>query len=463
MTWNDPSTQDLHLLVIKDFLEDGIAVTSAFNRKGSLLAVGCNDGRVLVWDFDTMGVARVFTGHVQTVSAVSWSRNGRKLLSASTDWHCIVWDVVKSEKIASYKFEGPVMSANMHPRNDTQFIACPLMSSPIFVDTAKPESQAKYVFDISDEEINSKSRSDQGVCAVFGQNGEKIYAGTPRGKILIFDTKTKTQIKQVVVATGSNCAIKSLAFSNNGDAYIVNAMDRSVRVYRTKDDELEYGSTSKFQDVVNHVQWKTCCFSSGAATYVIAGSAQEAQHKIYMWDREGGHLLRILEGPKEGLLDCTWHPGRAIIVSISTYGIIYIWAVNATENWSAFAPDFKELEDNEEYIEREDEFDYVDESKLRQEKAKYEDEDVDILTVDEQSFGSSDEEPIEDELIYLPVDVLADAEPDEEDDANQKKQQQDDFQEEPETNDKKRKQPSSSKKPRATKKERKMSKKKSSG
>lgn len=30
---------------IEDFLEDGIAVTSAFNRRGTMLAVGCNDGR----------------------------------------------------------------------------------------------------------------------------------------------------------------------------------------------------------------------------------------------------------------------------------------------------------------------------------------------------------------------------------------------------------------------------------
>ena len=51
------------------------------------------------------------------------------------------------------------------------------------------------------------------------------------------------------------------------------------------------------------------------------------------------------------------------MVLVAMSGEIYIWAKDYTENWSAFAPDFKELEENEEYVEREDEFDIIRDTK----------------------------------------------------------------------------------------------------
>ncbi|KAI6646303.1 Retinoblastoma-binding protein 5-like [Oopsacas minuta] len=79
------------------------------------------------------------------------------------------------------------------------------------------------------------------------------------------------------------------------------------------------------------------------------------------------------------------------------------------ENWSAFAPDFKELEENEEYEERESEFDIEDEDKSIgsvEIDGKSGDESVDISTVQPiPAFCSSDEDPFNDEdgLYWLPT------------------------------------------------------------
>ena len=40
-----------------------LAICCSFNRKGSLLAVGCNDGRIVIWDFLTRGVAKNIPAH----------------------------------------------------------------------------------------------------------------------------------------------------------------------------------------------------------------------------------------------------------------------------------------------------------------------------------------------------------------------------------------------------------------
>ena len=59
------------------------------------------------------------------------------------------------------------------------------------------------------------------------------------------------------------------------------------------------------------------------------------------------------------------------------------------------------MEENEEYIEKEDEFDVVDDDKVKKKK-QIEDEDVDIMTIDKISYFSSEDE---DELLVIPLEI----------------------------------------------------------
>jgi COMPASS component SWD1 len=139
--------------------------------------------------------------------------------------------------------------------------------------------------------------------------------------------------------------------------------------------------------------WKKCCFS-GDGEYICAGSAR--QHALYIWEKSIGNLVKILHGTKgELLLDVAWHPVRPIIASISS-GVVSVWAQNQVENWSAFAPDFKELDENVEYDERESEFDITDEDKSVAsggDDKEDTDMEVDVCSVEPvPAFCSSDEE-----------------------------------------------------------------------
>ena len=253
--------------------------------------------------------------------------------------------------------------------------------------------------------------SDLHIFASYDKRGEHIYTGNSKGKIMIVDQKKLSVVKQFKLTQTMSNSVKGIEFSRRGESFLVNSADRVIRVYNVKDvlenddEEGDPEPIQKLQDLVNKTMWKKCCFS-GDGEYVCAGSAK--QHALYIWEKSVGNLVKILHGTKgETLLDVVWHPVRPIVASISS-GIISLWAQQQVENWSAFAPDFKELDENVDYEERESEFDKEDEDRSVNGEENEEldiEVDVDVTSkIPVAAYCSSDEED-EDKnaLLFLPI------------------------------------------------------------
>ncbi|XP_029429733.1 retinoblastoma-binding protein 5 isoform X7 [Rhinatrema bivittatum] len=332
----------------------------------------------------------------------SWSRDGHKLVSASTDNIVSLWDVLSGDCDQRFRFPSPILKVQFHPRDQNRVLVCPMKSAPVMLTL----SDSKHVVLPVDDD------SDLNVVASFDRRGEYIYTGNAKGKILVLKTDHQDLVASFRVTTGTSntTAIKSIEFARKGSCFLINTADRIIRVYDGREiltcgRDGEPEPMQKLQDLVNRTPWKKCCFS-GDGEYIVAGSAR--QHALYIWEKSIGNLVKILHGTRgELLLDVAWHPVRPIIASISS-GVVSIWAQNQVENWSAFAPDFKELDENVEYEERESEFDIEDEDKSEPEQTgadAAEDEEVDVTSVDPiAAFCSSDEE-LEDSkaLLYLPI------------------------------------------------------------
>ncbi|KYR02647.1 hypothetical protein DLAC_11431 [Tieghemostelium lacteum] len=385
---------------VEDYLMDSInskANCCAFNRRGSFLAVGSQQGQISIWDFDTKSIGRLLISHKQCVNYVCWTRNGKNLLSVSNDGSLVLWDLADSKVEKKLEMELALLFVQVHPRDSRYALICSSgIGVPLLVNLESENLTYEPIFDPSSYKGDLNL---QGVMtASFNRKGTKIYIGDSHGMVNVVDWKSRAYEKSF---KGSSASVKGFQFSRNGKMVLVNSNDKVLRLYSLPQQQEgvigEYSLLRDFSDNVNRVQWKSFGFSYNNE-YVYGGMSHKSIQSILVWNTSGG-IVKGLEGPKEGLLDVTWHPYRPIIVSLSYSGIIYIWSCYYTENWSSFAPDFQELEENEEYIEREDEFDHKsddddekDKKQNGQSNSKDNEEDVDILSIDKMDEYSSDEE-----------------------------------------------------------------------
>ncbi|TQS37708.1 hypothetical protein Golomagni_01809 [Golovinomyces magnicellulatus] len=375
-------------------LRSGHTSCVRFNRKGDFLAAGRVDGTVVIFDVETNGVAKKLKGHVRQVQSLSWSRNGRYLLTSSQDWKCNIWDLQDLSIISSVRFEAPVYIADFHPQNHLKFVVALFEDQPILVDSSNPEplkmnlpsipKRTKYNDKHARENQAAQDAKQTTTVVTFTASGEHILTGTNKGWLNIIDVATRTVIYSAKICAG---VVIFMRLTSSGRDLVVNCQDRIIRTIQlpilsgidldpdTIDIEVEH----KFQDVVNRLSWNHVAFSS-TGEYVTASTYNN--HDIYIWERNHGSLVKILEGPKEEHGMVEWHPHKPMIVACGLEtGRIHIWSIKPQQRWSALAPDFVEVEENVEYIEREDEFDIHPQEEIHKRRLDLEDEEIDVLAI----------------------------------------------------------------------------------
>lgn len=222
---------------------------------------------------------------------------------------------------------------------------------------------------------------------IFTAFGNHIIAGTSKGWINIIETETCTTIHSMRLCNG---VVILLRLASNGRDLLVNSSDRVIRTVLMPDlsqlgidlepSNIKLHVEHKFQDVVNRLSWNHVTFSS-TGEFVTATTYMNPD--VYVWERGHGSLVKILEGPREELGVVEWHPSRPMVVACGLEsGCVYTWSIISPQKWSALAPDFGEVEENVEYVEREDEFDVHPAEQVHQRRLDLEDEEPDVVTLD---------------------------------------------------------------------------------
>lgn len=257
-------------------------------------------------------------------------------------------------------------------------------------------------------------------CVRFVPGGNRLLRGNPNGTVLCFELSIDQPARCVhAVKIPGDSAVRNIVFSNSAinRFVLVASVDKYLRLCAVpalvgSDSAADAPPTytdapatvtpmSVCSDAVNRTAISSAVVSPDGE--FVVGAMGEGNHRVFVWRTTDGQLEREFIGPREKCIQLAWHPCRPVFASLGLdSGGVYVWERNVAENWSAFAPDFNELEQNEEYEEREDEFDVRDRAdKAEETRRRMKDERETI--VDVVGLGDGEEVALE-KAFFVPAD-----------------------------------------------------------
>lgn len=354
----------------------GHTVTLEFSPRGDYLACGLADGRIAVWLAETESVVAELACHSRPIQSIAWLECGRYLVSALRDWQVAYWDLAHVEAPAAVcRLEAPVWGARMRPGGARTVCYALYGAGPgvLEFDARGGHERRRFLTRPRDGPVGTRADATLVLAWV---DADHILAGTSQGWLNLV---AYPLLETVYSLKAANLAVKHiLVVHRTGHVLVaVNAADSVIRQYHVALGTAEpLVPTLRFQDVVNRLQWNSLMYSPNG-DYVVASTHSSAAHHVYLWESGAGGLAKILEGPKEELVDVAWQGGRCAIAACGIdSGSVYIWLVVIPHKWSALAPDFVEIEENIEYEEHEDEFD----GGAEEEEGREEQVPVDVVT-----------------------------------------------------------------------------------
>ena len=381
----DPSSGDVPIELIEEALQHGKATCVAFNRRGTLLAAGTAAGSVQVWDFQTRSVARELVSDSAEESAailsVAWSRDGRKLMSSAADGSLTVWDVAEADDVFRHTFDAPLHRAQFNPDNPSLALVCPSDDGPMTFALGRgrkrtPLPQMPGGIDVPSLVCRipsaglDTSATRAPAHALYSKSGAHVFVGNVRGVVTVVETATLDIVQACKVPDAA--LIKRMELSVDGRRLLVVSSAKAMHAYdvdeRRRDDADAKVSgvpaaravltpAGSFANHASRGQWSAAAFTRDGER--VLGASAGGAHELHVWRRADGVVERVASGAAEakGIAQLEAHPTRPMCVALGSNGVMYAWSKSHDECWSAFAPDFVELTENEEYVEREDEFD----------------------------------------------------------------------------------------------------------
>lgn len=236
----------------------------AISPNGALLASGCDDKSVYLWDIKTESVVATFTGHSQSVKSVVFSPDGTILASCSDDRTIKLWNINECREIStfighssyirslSFSPDGTILASgswdktlklwnlqtglleNTLTGHNLQITAVAFSTCGQFLASASCDRTVR-LWNLASGLSSSLIGHEWAVSAVaFSPDSKMLATGSEDNKVILWDVKTG---KIIHIFSGHSWSVVAVAFSANGENLFSGSWDKTIKLWHLKTKE----------------------------------------------------------------------------------------------------------------------------------------------------------------------------------------------------------------------------------
>ncbi|XP_076835204.1 jouberin-like [Brachyhypopomus gauderio] len=295
--------------------------TLRFSHDGLVLAAACADRDafpLVVYEIPSGKVLASFHGHLNIVYDLCWTRDDRRLISASSDGTVRVWNMERLQGLAEKILPHPsfVYCVQCHPHMQS-----------LVVTGGYDGLLRVWNLDIKDvngqllQEFEGHKTFVNALC--FDSEGTRMFSADSAGLIIVWNTTTEPGSrhgptwhwnieKQIRESDLNGIPISSLEVHPNGRRLLVHAKDSVLRVM-----DLRILAVKKYIGATNYAERINSTFSP-CGGFIYSGSEDGL---AYVWNTETGDQVAVYSelGYPTALRGVAYHPHEHM-VAFCAYG-----------------------------------------------------------------------------------------------------------------------------------------------
>jgi telomerase protein component 1 len=287
----------------------------AFTLSGRHLASAALDGEVHLWFTATGSHVGTFRGHSGPVNQLRFTAFGHELVTASDDHTLKVWSSSLGRPVAhvGHKLDGVVNCVVFN--HDGRYVAAGYHSGHVrFYDVTAGMVEWTQALFSDPVSVN---------CLKFSLCTDRIVAGTANGTVLVLDSKTGSVQRSF---QGHPKSVLSIAC---GSLYLVTTSeDFEVHLYKTSTVFATTGRTGSSLECTTlsgHLGPVSCCSFNSTETMLAAGSRDMS---VIIWNLKDGDIhkeLVLSDCHADWITCCAWSSTNDFLVTGSNDFNLKLW------------------------------------------------------------------------------------------------------------------------------------------